>query len=185
MIVGHQKGGGRIEGLSFDVFAGELVFLFAPNGWGKTTLLEAIAGILKPTRGTVKLNGRRIDDLPLWERVRSGLSMVQSRNNSFPSLSVEESLQLSGLTVPEDQLRHRLKKMGSLSGGEKKQLALAQSRRTSVNFSLLDEPFEGLDQTAYQRCLSELRPQANRGMLTALPAAISFEQRPQSKAIGL
>ncbi|MFA5262328.1 MAG: ATP-binding cassette domain-containing protein [Opitutaceae bacterium] len=179
MIVGHQKADGRIEGLSFDVRAGELAFLLAPNGWGKTTLLEAIAGMIKLTRGTVKLNGREIGDLPLWERARSGLSMVQSRNHSFPSLSVEESLLLSGLAIPEDQLRHRMKKMGSLSGGEKKQVALAQSRRAFVKFSLLDEPFEGLDQTAYQRCLSELRPQANGGVLTALPSAISFEQRPQ------
>jgi branched-chain amino acid transport system ATP-binding protein len=102
--------------------------------------------------------------------------MVQSRNYYFSSLSVEESLRLSGnLTVPENVLPLRLKKMGSLSGGEKRQVALANVRISSGSLCLLDEPFEGLDQSAYRRNLSVLKPQRDGGMLTALPSACTKE----------
>lgn len=127
-IVGRQVDGERVEGISFDVRLGELACLYGPNGWGKTTLLEAISGVLIPTRGTITLNGKRIDRLPAWERTRAGISMVQSRNHYFSSLSVEEALRLSNATVPAQLAPLAQRKMGSLSGGEKKTSGFGKNR---------------------------------------------------------
>jgi ABC-type branched-subunit amino acid transport system ATPase component len=180
VIVGRQVDGERVEGISFDVRLGELACLYGPNGWGKTTLLEAISGVLIPTRGTIKLNGKRIDQLPPWERTRAGISMVQSRNHFFSSLSVEEALRLSNVAVPEQLAPLAKRKMGSLSGGEKRQVALAKVAVSGGSLDLLDEPFEGLDQSSYRRNLSILRPHCERGMLVALPSASSSFEKPSS-----
>jgi ABC-type branched-subunit amino acid transport system ATPase component len=178
VVVGRQIDGERIEGVSFDIRLGELACLYGPNGWGKTTLLEAITGLLVPTRGTVKLNGKSIDQMPPWKRVQAGISIVRSRNNLFSSLSVEETLRLGNVRVPE-QLTHLLRrKMGSLSGGEKRQVALARVATSAGSLDLLDEPFEGLDQASYLRNLPMLRPHCERGILVAFPSASSFSEVP-------
>jgi ABC-type branched-subunit amino acid transport system ATPase component len=180
LIVGNQTDDQRIEGLSFTVRAGELAVLSAPNGWGKSTLLEAIAGVLKPSRGTIKFRGKRINTLPVWERAKQGLSLVQSRNHFFASLSVEETLRLSGLEITENVSSLRRKKMGNLSGGEKRQIALAKIKITGGSLYMLDEPFEGLDHSAYRRHLSLLKPCREGGMLVAIPAASAFLQASRS-----
>jgi branched-chain amino acid transport system ATP-binding protein len=91
-----------VDGLSFELRRGELGVLLAPNGWGKTTLLEAIAGILPISKGKIKLNGQPIHQLPIWERVQLGINFLQSRENYFPNLSVEEFTKLSKVTLSSE-----------------------------------------------------------------------------------
>lgn len=84
LVIGEKGQDGRIMGLSFSLKRGQLAVLQALNGWGKTTLLEAIAGILPIKQGLIKFDGRSIQDLPPWERARLGMGFLQARNHAFP-----------------------------------------------------------------------------------------------------
>jgi branched-chain amino acid transport system ATP-binding protein len=136
--------------LSFELRRGELGVLLAPNGWGKTTLLEAIAGLLPVSSGKIELNGQEIQRLPIWERVQSGINFLQSRENYFPNLTVEEFIRLSNVTLPSE-IVNRLggKQMSFLSGGEKqKVINTVTLYRNNFKLGIFDEPFSALDKRA-------------------------------------
>lgn len=172
LIVGRVLDDRRTEGLTFDVCEGELAFLRAPNGWGKTTLLESLAGVLGAHQGSIRLRGQNVESLPPWERAQQGLSLLQSRDSIFASLTVREALRLGGCEeVPAGVAPLASKAMGALSGGERRRVALARLKALPGSFDLLDEPFEGLDESAHRDFLSLLRPSVGRGILIALPSA--------------
>ena len=98
-VIGRTDAQGRVEGLSFDLPRGCLAVLQAPNGWGKTTFLEALAGIIPIRHGDVRIFGQEIQTLPTWERVEAGLTVLQSRDNAFPNLTVDETLDLAGVAA--------------------------------------------------------------------------------------
>jgi ABC-type multidrug transport system ATPase subunit len=149
LVIGEETGDGSVEGLSLTLRENEWGVLKAPNGWGKTTLLEVIAGTLPATRGTVRLRGKALQDMPAWER---DVSLLQSRDHIFPTLSVREALRLSEVReVPAyvDPLLDR--KMSSLSGGEKQKASLACALNgKAASTRLLDEPFSALDAPTIQ-----------------------------------
>jgi ABC-type branched-subunit amino acid transport system ATPase component len=137
---------GDTAGLNLTIYKGEVVVLQAPNGWGKSTLLEAIAGIIPTTAGEILLDGVALDDLLTFERVRKGLCALASNQNTFPSLRVKEVMELVG--NPEGvsqfpQLADRI--YSSLSGGERQSVALAAIPLGLVG--IYDEPFSALDKT--------------------------------------
>ena len=146
IVIGEQAQDARLRGLSFTLHKGQLVFLQAPNGWGKTTLLEAIAGLIPITRGSIRLNGKPVQDLPAWERAANGVSLLQARNHSFTGLSVREVLRLSHVSSIPENIAHLLERhISNLSGGEKQMVAWLCKTKTNEGIHFLDEPFSALD----------------------------------------
>jgi urea transport system ATP-binding protein len=141
-------------GVDLQVPAGSLVCVMGRNGVGKTTLLKAIMGVLRPRAGTVSFEGRDLTRVPTHERVRRGLGYVPPGHDPFPQLTVWENLQVvleaGGGSVDEaldlfPALRPLLRRRaGFLSGGQQQQLAIARALVTRPRMLLLDEPTEGL-----------------------------------------
>lgn len=173
LVIGDRAEDGQVQGLSFSLHQGELALLQAPNGWGKTSLLEAIAGLIPMDRGIIRLIGRPIHKLPTWERIGLGLSFLQSRDNVFASLTVTEALRLYKVRSPSESLKPLLKhKISDLSGGQKQKLALSglQTKRTAIQ--MLDEPFSALDLSSLQIPFNILKPSAEKTYLIAIPSTI-------------
>jgi branched-chain amino acid transport system ATP-binding protein len=175
LIIGTRTERGVIRGLSFSLSRGTVGVLLAPNGWGKTTLLEAIAGLVPITAGEIRLSGKPIEELPPWQRAALGISFLQSRNHEYLNLTVEEVAKLARLSVaPASIHRFLRRKMSELSGGEKQKVAalLALTRQPSI-FAMLDEPFSGLDRNAVDEVSSLLCPDDRSASLLALPSTIT------------
>jgi ABC-type branched-subunit amino acid transport system ATPase component len=171
---GEDDGAEAAFGLSFTLRRGDTAVLQAPNGWGKTTLMEALAGLIPIVGGVIKLKGEPIQHLPTWERRRRGLSLLQARSNSFPNLTVREALKVARVKAIPDALRPMLgRQVSDLSGGEKQRLALACALQGSeFVVGLLDEPLNALDQNSVGDLLASLpRYGKHAGLLIAVPAA--------------
>jgi ABC-type branched-subunit amino acid transport system ATPase component len=165
-------------GLSLSLRAGELAVLHAPNGWGKTTLLETIAGLLTPSSGQIKFDGRCLASANIWERSRLGVRLVRAQDQLFPNLTVAENLTLSRAVQHDSKIDGLLdRRMSALSGGERQQVALAGALGGSTpRLLLLDEPFGMLDLQAIRHFRTLLKPSANLAILIALPSALAFRK---------
>ncbi len=149
-----------LRDISLCVEAGSITALLGSNGVGKTTLMKAIAGLIAPTSGEIRLNGRIITACPPHERVAGGLALVPEGRMIFGDFSVEENLRL-GAFVPRarNQTATRLDEMyglfprlaerrrqtaRTLSGGEQQMLAIGRGLMSRPTLLLLDEPSIGL-----------------------------------------
>jgi branched-chain amino acid transport system ATP-binding protein len=149
-----------LRDISIDVPAGSIVTLIGANGAGKSTTLRAISGLIRPTNGTIELEGRRIDRLSPSEIVSLGISQSPEGRQILATLTVAENLKLGSYTrrdrsaVNEDLervfsyfpvLADRRKQLGgTLSGGEQQMLAIARALMSRPRLLLLDEPSLGL-----------------------------------------
>ena len=147
-----------VTDLGFEVGAGTMVALLGANGAGKSTTLRSIAGLHRPVRGSIRLEGEEISTLPLHRVVRRGLALVPEGRMVVAPLSVEENLALSayaGRGVQSELLARvydlfpRLKERrgqtaGLMSGGEQQMLAIGRALMTQPRVLLLDEPSMGL-----------------------------------------
>ncbi|MEX2554472.1 MAG: ABC transporter ATP-binding protein [Actinomycetota bacterium] len=152
-----------LRGASLSVPDGSIVALLGTNGAGKTTMLRAITGLLdvhrgEITRGTITLDGKRIDGLDPPEIVRAGIGQVMEGRRVFVELTVEENLKVGGYTSPADAkdrmarayslfpvLEQRRKQIaGYLSGGEQQMLAIGRAMMAGPRYLMLDEPSLGL-----------------------------------------
>jgi branched-chain amino acid transport system ATP-binding protein len=157
-------------GLSLGIAAGDLAVLYAPNGWGKTTLLEALSGLVPIAGGSLKWAGEAIEGLTAWERERRGIVLLRSRARLFASLTVTEVIELAGATdrrAALADLSH--KRVSALSGGERQRLALACVPAQAA-VRLLDEPFSALDAAAAQETWRLVAPRPDSISLIALPS---------------
>jgi branched-chain amino acid transport system ATP-binding protein len=149
-----------IQGVNFEVHAGEIVTFMGRNGAGKTTTLRTMMGLVQKCKGEVLFDGASLLGQPTHIRYQKGLAYVPEERRIVPSLTVEENLQLGVLastlrgemsalveeiaqTFP--RLKERLHQEGtSLSGGEQQMLAIARAMMARPRMILLDEPSEGI-----------------------------------------
>jgi urea transport system ATP-binding protein len=145
-------------GVSLEIPTDGLVCVMGRNGVGKTTLLNAIMGVLRPSAGRIVFDGRDITRLRPEERVRAGIGYVPQGREGFPQLTVMENLTVvREMCCPKDRtaidealdLFPRLRPLlsrpaGLLSGGQQQQLAIARALVTRPKLMLLDEPTEGI-----------------------------------------
>jgi branched-chain amino acid transport system ATP-binding protein len=143
-----------LDGLSFDLPPGGTLAVLGRNGVGKTTLLTTLMGITTRHRGSIALDDKQIESLPIHQRARAGLGLVPQEREVFPSLTVEENLLVSKLPGGWDiervydlfpRLKERRRNTGNrLSGGEQQMVAVARALLGAPKVLLLDEPLEGL-----------------------------------------
>ena len=147
LVIGERDAQGNIRGMSFGLRRGQLAVLQAPNGWGKTTLLEAIAGVLPICQGQIRIQGKRVEKLSPWKRVELGLSTLQARDNLFLSLTVREVLKIAQVPKIPINLSHLVDRpIANLSGGQKQKVFICCSLEgCNYNTGILDEPFLALD----------------------------------------
>src|SRR5690606_23665968 len=91
-----------VRDVSLEVRAGEIVTVIGPNGAGKSTLMKALAGLLAPWSGSIVFRGEAVGGLPPERMVRKGICYVPQVDNVFPSLTVEENLEMGAFTVEGD-----------------------------------------------------------------------------------
>lgn len=162
-----------IRGLSFTLRESDLAILEAPNGWGKSTLLDCISGLIPASAGTIAFRGRDITRCTAWERRRMGIGLTGTNSVGFQRLSVVDVLRLAGIhSVPENLRRFRRRPAGTLSGGEYQSLRLAGSMQDSTQIRLLDEPFHMLDYRSVQDLFAQLRGIAPGATLIVVPRPV-------------
>jgi len=157
-VVGGYGDTEILHGVSIQVDPGEIVVIIGPNGAGKSTAMKAVFGLLKLTGGQVQLDGQEITNTPPEKVVRQGVCYVPQTSNIFPSLTVEENLEM-GAFVREDDFSQRLKEIyelfppllekrkqtaGTLSGGQRQMVAMGKALMLEPKILLLDEPTAGL-----------------------------------------
>ena len=187
-----QKSYGKrqvVKDVSLSVRTGEVVGLLGPNGAGKTTSFYMLVGLLRTSAGSISIDGKGIEDMPIHRRARLGLGYLPQEASIFRKLNVEDNvravleLQLgpdgrslasadieTRLTALLQDLRVeplRLSPALALSGGERRRVEIARALATQPRFILLDEPFAGIDPIAVieiQRIITFLKSR-NIGVL--------------------
>lgn len=158
LIAGYFPGVNILNGADLYAREGELVGIIGPNGAGKSTLLKALFGLVPVTEGTVTLRDQDITNLRADQLVRLGVGFVPQTNNVFPSLTIEENMQMGVFQDPKLFAEsfafvtdlfptlgtRRKQRAGSLSGGERQMVAMGRALMMRPSVLLLDEPSAGL-----------------------------------------
>ena len=160
-----------LHGVSLEARAGEIVAVIGPNGAGKSTLLKAVYGLARVSAGNVRYDGANVTRTRAHELTSLGLNFVPQTDNVFPSLSVAENLAVATGVLPRAERPVALKRVhelfplvrerrrqraGTLSGGQRKLVALARALVTVPRLLLLDEPSAGLAPRAMDEVFAKL-----------------------------
>lgn len=148
-----------VKGVSFEVNSGEIVTLIGANGAGKSTILNTVAGLLRPASGAVTFDDRSLVGVPAHRIVSDGLALVPEGRRIFLQMTVEENLEMGAYTRPKEESRATLERVydlfprmkerrgqiaGTMSGGEQQMLAMGRALMSSPKLIMLDEPSMGL-----------------------------------------
>jgi len=173
---------------SVAVEKGELAVIVGPNGAGKSTVMRVLLGMLEATSGSVTLDGSDISMLSTQSRIAQGLAFVPQTKNVFPSMTVEENLQMGGFIRKDDIsktieevyelfpiLYEKRKQLAEqLSGGQRQQVAFGRAMMTRPSVMLLDEPTAGVSPIVMDEIFSNILDVRNAGM-----AVLMVEQNAQ------
>jgi neutral amino acid transport system ATP-binding protein len=173
---GYVKDLDILQGVNFRILPGELVAVIGPNGAGKSTLAKTIFGLLTPHQGRITFKGRNIAGLKSNQIVQQGMCYVPQIANVFPSLSVEENLEMGAfirsidLAPLKDRIfttfpalaNRRRQKAGTLSGGERQMLAMGKGLMLEPDLLLLDEPSAALSPVLVNSVFEQIQ-QINQG----------------------
>jgi branched-chain amino acid transport system ATP-binding protein len=171
-----------LQGCSLIANQGELIGIIGPNGAGKSTLLKSIFGLVKVRSGSVNLYGEEITNLKADKLVSQGVGFVPQTNNVFPTLSIQENLEM-GLFQRPKKLAERLafvieifpelgkrlnQRAGSLSGGERQMVAMSRALMMGPHVLLLDEPSAGLSPVRQDEAFLRVKEINKAGVTTIM-----------------
>jgi branched-chain amino acid transport system ATP-binding protein len=161
LYVGYYKDLNILQGIDIQAETGKITAVLGANGVGKSTLLKAIYGFLKPNAGEIYMDTHRVDGQPTYKLIDLGISYVPQHTGIFRWMSVEENIQLGGWTFRRDKQRlkqkiaenyerfpvlkeKRKQQAGQLSGGQQRMVELSRTMMTDPTLILVDEPTAGL-----------------------------------------
>ena len=173
-----------LKGVTIDVETGQIVTLVGANGAGKSTTLRAISGLLKPSQGAIRFQGKSLAGCPAHEIVRLGISHVPEGRIVFANLSVEDNLELgaylrkdrAGVAADRKKIyalfprleERRRQASGTLSGGEQQMLAIGRALMARPKLLLMDEPSLGLAPLLVREIFRVIREIREQGMTIVL-----------------
>ena len=196
IAAGYIKGLNILQGIDMIINEKEIVSIIGPNGAGKSTLLKAIMGIINISGGRFFIDGVEKTNTPTHQIVKEGVGYVPQVENVFPSLTIEENLEIGSWSIDTSikqsiskifddfpMLKERRKdKAGNLSGGQRQILALARALTTSPKILLLDEPSAGLSPVAIKEVFEIVEEINSKGVAILLveqnaKRALNFSDR--------
>jgi branched-chain amino acid transport system ATP-binding protein len=173
-----------LRNVAFKVEEKEIVSIIGPNGAGKTTLVKTIMGLLKPQNGSIRFKGENITNLPTYDIVRKGVTLIPEGREIFPRMSVEENLLLGAYTIKDKAkvketkeevydifpvLKKKEKALAqTLSGGEQQMLVICRSLMSNPQLLILDEPSLGLAPIIVEKVLDTVRAVNEEGVTVLL-----------------
>ena len=166
-----------LSNCTIGVKRGQIASIVGPNGAGKSTAMKAIFGLLGIRKGKIFLDGEDITNLQPQERVLKGMGFVPQTNNIFPSLSVQENLEMGAFIQAkncENMMNYiyelfpilkdkRYQQAGELSGGQRQQVAVGRALMTSPKVLMLDEPSAGVSPIVMEGIFKKIKEIANQG----------------------
>ncbi|WP_047871350.1 ABC transporter ATP-binding protein [Nocardiopsis sp. RV163] len=175
LVAGYVPGVNILNGCTLTLSEGEVVAIIGPNGAGKSTLIKTVFGLIPVREGALTLRGADIAGLPAHALVERGVGYVPQTQNVFPSLTIEENLQMGAFLRPRSFTKRfaavaelfplladrRKAKAGSLSGGERQMVAMGRALMMEPSVLLLDEPTAGLS-PIYQEEVFQRVKEVNR-----------------------
>ncbi|MFE5208308.1 ABC transporter ATP-binding protein [Streptomyces sp. NPDC056600] len=168
-----------VKGISFKVDAGQVVTLIGTNGAGKTTTLRTLSGLLKPSCGSIRFEGKDLSKVPAHKVVSLGLAHSPEGRHIFPRMSIEDNLRL-GAYLRDDKAgiakdiqraydlfpilgERRRQAAGTLSGGEQQMLAMGRALMSQPKLLMLDEPSMGLSPIMMQKIMATITELKSQG----------------------
>ena len=166
-----------VSNCNIGVSKGKISSVVGPNGAGKSTAMKALFGLLPIKHGKVILDGEDITNLPPQQRVLKGMGFVPQTSNIFPSLTVEENLEM-GAFIDQNNINKMLEYVydlfpvlkdkksqdaGELSGGQRQQVAVGRALMTKPKVLMLDEPSAGVSPIIMESLFTKIKEIANQG----------------------
>ena len=182
VTAGYIPGVNILNSCSLTAAPGELIGIIGPNGAGKSTLLKAIFGLVKVREGGIYLHGEEITNQKANRLVGQGVGLVPQTNNVFPSLTIQENLEM-GMFLKPKGLKERLEfvteifpelgkrlaqRAGSLSGGERQMVAMSRALMMGPHVMLLDEPSAGLSPVRQDEAFLRVKEINKAGVTTIM-----------------
>ena len=178
MTGGYGAGADILHGCTLSVDKGEIAVIVGPNGAGKSTAMKAVFGMLNLREGSVTLDGQDITRMSPQDRVANGMGFVPQTNNIFPTMSVEENLEMGAFIRTDDFADtmaqvydlfpilkdKRNQNAGELSGGQRQQVAVGRALMTQPKVLMLDEPTAGVSPIVMDELFDRIIEVANTGI---------------------